>query len=166
MAIHTSLGTPTANSYVSTASANEYFQTRENSDNWDDIGDESTTSTIATATKENLLIQATREIDRTYRFHDTKYNQGIRGQDTYQNLEFPRFSNIDADTNLFIPDEIKYATYEQALWIRERTGKRTTEDGAVIEKQIIGDESFDYLKEWINRQTLPTGKYPWQGSKF
>jgi len=166
MAIHTSIGTSTANSYISVASANEYFNTRENSDAWIDISSEYSTNTEATTAKENLLIQATREIDRTFRFHENKYYQGIKGQDTYQNLEFPRTSNVDADGNLYIPDEVKEATCEQALWIKERTGKRTAEDGTVVEAEIIGREAYNYLKGWINRQVKIYGKYEWQGLRY
>ena len=95
MAIHTSLGTPTADSYVSVASANSYFDALEDNTSWDSI--DSTGTLSKTARRENLLKQATREVDRTYRFFDDKYNQGIKGQDTYQALEFPRSGNIDAD---------------------------------------------------------------------
>ncbi len=166
MAIHTSVGTPTADSYVSVASANEYFQTRTNSDNWTDISSEYSTPTLATAAKENLLKQATREIDNTVRFFDSKYNQGIIGQTSYQALEFPRSSNTNSDGNPYIIEEIQYATYEQALWLRERTGKRTNEDGATITPQTIGDDSYNYMKGWINRQAKPTGNYEWQGLNY
>lgn len=165
MAIQTSIGTPTATSYVSVASANSYFTARESADAWNDISS-GTNATAATTRKENILKMATREIDRTYRFHDSKYNQGIKGQDEYQNLEFPRSSNLDADSNLFIPDEVKYATYEQALWILERSGKRTSEGGEVIEFQTIGDYSYNYMKAWINRQVQGVNKYSWQRSAF
>jgi hypothetical protein len=168
MAIHTSIATPTADSYVSVASANTYFNNRDHSDAWLDITGTAMVggTTAAREKKENLLKQATREIDRTYRFFSSKYYQGIKGESTYQFLEFPRTENVDANANLYIPDEVKYATYEQALWVMERTGKRTNEDGAVIEPQFIGKEAFNYIKEWVNIQIKPTGKYSWQGSNF
>lgn len=165
MSIHTSIGTPTANSYVSVSEANTYFNSRENSDAWLNIAS-STNGTAANTRKENLLKMATREIDNTYRYHDTKYYNGIRGEAQYQALQFPRADNTDSDGNLIIPYEIQDATCEQALWIMERTGKRTSEDGAVIEKSVIGSESYNYLKSWINRQVELSGKWSWQGSDF
>jgi hypothetical protein len=159
MSINISLGTSTADSYVSVGSANTYFNQREDADAWISISS-GTNSTAALARKENILKQATREIDRTFRFHSSKYNQGIRGQSTYQNLEFPRSVNVDSSSNLILPFEIKFATYEQALWILERSGKRTSEDGAVNELQIIGDECKNYINPWINRQI--EGDQPWK----
>jgi hypothetical protein len=168
MAIKTSIGTPTANSYVSVASANEYLEARENNQAW--VVDLTSTAlggtTAQRTTKENILIQATREIDHTHRYHSQKYNQGIIGQDTYQNLEFPRWENVDDDSNIYIPDEVKYATYEQALWIRERSGVKTTVDGLTIQRQLMSIDSYNYLKPWVNRQASKTGKQPWRKSAF
>lgn len=166
MSINTDLGTPTANSYVSVASADAYFDERQNSDGWLNLSTNASTSTIATAAKESLLKQATREIDRSFRFHSGKYNQGIKGQDTYQNLEFPRWENQDADGELFIPDEVKFATYEQALWITQRPGIKTFDVGETIERQIINIDAKNYLKDWINRQVRKVGKHEWEGSKY
>ena len=73
MAIHTSVGTSTADSYVSVASANTYFNAHENADAWLDMGSTGTLS--STTRKENLLKQATRELDRSFRFHEQKYYQ-------------------------------------------------------------------------------------------
>jgi hypothetical protein len=161
MSIKISIGTPTANSYVSVASANEYLDARQNADAWTDIPNEST-PTFATTWKENLLKQATRELDDSLRFHDTKYNQGIRGESTYQSLEFPRWSNQDANNNLFIPDDVKYATYEQALHILERSGNKPAPEGAPIARRIIGMDSLNYMDKWINRQISGQGNYIWK----
>jgi hypothetical protein len=166
MSINISIGTPTANSYVSVASANAYIESRQNNEQWLNISVNASTSTYATTWKENLLKQATREIDRSFRFHNEKYNQGERGQDTYQNLEFPRWTNQDANGDLYIPDEVKFATYEQALWILNRAGLKTTDEGTPIQRHIINIDCRNYLKEWINRQVLSSGKHPWEGSDY
>jgi len=153
MAIHTSIGTSTANSYVSVASANTYFTARENVDSWDNI-DGSTNATAAETRKENLLIMATREIDRNKRYFEGKYNQGIIGDATnYQALEFPRSSNVDANAALYIPEEIKYATYEQALWILERKGNRRSSNDPAQDRQTIGDKTREYLDGWVSRRS-------------
>jgi len=170
MAIRTSIGTPTANSYISVASADEYFNTKDDADLWRDLTNASTGTLSATTRKENLLIQSTRELDDTYRFHDRKYYNGARGSgaESYQSLEFPRSSNIEANSTgaLFIPYEVQDATCEQALWIIERQGKRTTPEGEVQEKQTISDEAYNYIKGWVNRQVKSHGKPAWFKSAF
>jgi len=165
--IKTSIGTPTANSYVSVASADQYFCSRQNSDSWLNLsaGDTASTSTVREK-KETLLIQATREIDNTYRFFVSKEGQGIKGEDTFQNLEFPRSGDVDFDNDLFIEDDVKFATFEQALWIQERTTQRKTEAGTLVERKIIGTESYNYMKGLVNRSVVTTGRYRWHGSNF
>lgn len=72
------LGSSTAESYVSTSFANSYFAHRRGSSSWTNFA--ATLST--TATKENLLIQACREIDMN-NFMGNKYYES-------QPLQFPR----------------------------------------------------------------------------
>jgi len=160
MSIQTSIGTPTATSYVSVASANTYFNNLEESELWTQMG---STSTLGSTTrKENLLKQATREIDNTYRFQSSKYNQGIQGQSTYQALEFPRYSNIDGNNDLFIPDEVKYATYHQAYWILQRGSQRYSADGTLVTPPLVSKEAYNYLAPWVNRGIKSVGRWDWQ----
>ena len=166
MSIHISIGTSTADSYVSTASADAYFLAKENSDSWDNISNASTGTLGSTARKENLLKQATREMDRSMRFHESKYYNYPIGNTSYQALQFPRSSNINDNSALYIPDEIKFATYEQALWVMIRDGKKTTNEGLVIDMPIIGKDAYDYLRLWLKRQVEGSGKWNWQGSDF
>ena len=156
-----SIGTSTANSYVSEASANSYFEVHFNSQSWTNL-DGSTNATAASSLKSSLLIQATREMDRTYRFHEAKYNTGIRGATDYQALQFPRTSDTDNDGDVYILDDIKYATYEQALWIQRRTMPRTSNDESISNRSIIGKDCYNYLDKYVNRQVKPYGKYIWQ----
>lgn len=160
MSIQTSIGTSTATSYVNVASANTYFNNLEDSDLWTQMG--STGTLGSTGRKEFLLKQATREIDRTYRFNSVKYNQGIRGQSNYQSLEFPREVNIDADNNLYIPDEIKEATYNQAYWILQRGSQRYDTDGTLVSPPLINSHAYTLMAGWINRGVRAVGKYSWQ----
>jgi hypothetical protein len=163
MSINTEIGGATANSYVSVASANEYLESRSNNESWINISSNASTSTYATTWKENLLKQATREIDRTYRFYNSKYNLGEKGDDDYQNLEFPRQNTLDTNGDPLIPDEIKFATYEQALWIEERTGLKTTDAGVPIQRQLFSMDAENYMKNWIKRQVDKVGKWAWHG---
>jgi len=159
--IKSSIGTATANCYVSEASANSYFDERYNSQAWDDLGG-STNATAVSNLKAQILIQATRELDRTYRFHDSKYNNGPRGASDYQHLEFPRANDYDASGNVYIEQEVKFATYEQALWILQRTQPRREEGEAIVNRTIIGKDSYNYIRPFVNRQVKPNGRYIWQ----
>jgi hypothetical protein len=166
MAIRTSIATPTANSYISVASANTYFTGRFNSDPWNDISSSTTNTTAVRQEKENLLIQAAREIDNTYRFNGSKYNQGIEGDSDFQNLQFPRANDVDNDSDPFIKENIQFAALEQALWIRERATERKTEEGTLIDRAFIGKQTYLYLKPYITRTVPSSGNWPWQKSNF
>jgi len=166
ISLKSSVGTPTANSYVSIASANTYFDERSDSDAWDDLVQASTGTLTATMKKAQLLIQATREIDNTFRFFGTKDNIGKLGASDYQNLEFPREEETDTDGNPIIPCRIKEATYEQAIWILQRNATQVSEDGETIKQPKFSDQAYDYIKPWITRQVASRGNFPWEGSRF
>jgi len=167
MDIKTSIGTPTANSYVSVASADEFLEFQENADAWNKAISNASTATLGAERKKDVLIQATREIDRNLRFHKQKFNIGIIGEPTFQNLEFPRDSNLDFSNNLFIPDEVKFATYSQALWILQRGGIQTNpETGVEFIRRTVGKKAKEFLNPWINKQVKAVEKYPWAGSRF
>ncbi len=166
LSIKTSIATPTANSYVSVASADDYFESRTNAGQWNDIDTSTSNTTTTREQKEGLLIQSTREIDNIYRYFGEKFNQGIEGQSTFQNLEFPRESHTDDQGDPLIKEDITFATYEQALWVLERRSKRRTEEGATVELDLISRESFMYLKLFIDRSVRRVNQYPFQRSAF
>ena len=161
MSIKVSIGTPTANSYVSVAYANTYFETREYSQSWSNILTSSTGTLGATERKERLLRQATRELDRNIRFNENKYYGGDLNATDYQALEFPRTSCLDANSDLYIPYEVMDATCEQALWILERAMKKTTNEGVVVDRQTMSPEGLHQLRYWANRQVDMVGSYSW-----
>ena len=160
MAIHISVGTPTANSYISVAEADAYFDTVANNESWLDISLNASTGTLANTIKENLLIQATRELDTKHRYSGSKYNQGIYGASNYQNLFFPRTTDYDSNGNLYILDDVKYATAEQANWIKMRGGLRTSEVDLQRNRTLIGNHALGYIKDLITRVVRKTGSYP------
>jgi len=166
MAIYTSIGTSTANSYVSVASANTYYRAYYQSDAWDEITSATTNTTASRTEKEGLLIQATRELDTTYRFFSSKYNQGIQGDTDYQNLSFPRSGDTLSNGSTFIQQDIKEATYQQAIWVKLRRNKRFSSDGALTTLPLIAEEAYNYIKGYVNRQVTSTGQYPWAGSQY
>ena len=159
--LKSSIGTPTANSYVSLASANSYYNEHYNAQSWTNISS-ATNATASNDQKKRILIQATREIDRTFRFFKGKYNTGTQGETDYQALEFPRSNDFLSSGTLFIESAVKYATYEQALWILQRTMPRQQVGETIVDRSIIGKESYNYLNPYVTRQVQPRGKYPWQ----
>ena len=166
ISVITTVGGATANSYVSVASANEYFDRRNESEAWLKLIENSTGTLSATDKRGALLIQATREIDKTFRFFGSKDGSSIRGDAEYQNLEFPRADDVNADGDLIIPDEVKYAAFEQAIWIQQRAAVQTNQDGVVISQPKFSDLAYDYLKPWVTRAAVRVGRYSWQGSDY
>lgn len=150
MALYTSIGTPTANSYATLGEANTYLSQRDNSQAWTDLLSQ-TTSTAANTIKENLLIQAVRENDRRYLYEGTKYNTGLKNADDYQALEFPRSTNTDTNGTIYIPDDIKRAQFEQAIWILERAGNKTNNDNPNVNRKMISTYSEFYLEQYSTR---------------
>jgi hypothetical protein len=100
MAIDSTVGTTTANSYVTVAEADAYFQDRLHSSDW----------TAATG-KEAALITASRLLDWELTFQGSKTNQN-------QSMQFPRSGMIIDEyeiSDVIIPQEIKFAVFELAL---------------------------------------------------
>ena len=140
-----------ANSYVTLAEANIYFETVPDSSTWTNKTDDQ---------KNRALIAATRWID-------TFVYQGDRC-DENQALKFPR-TNYQVDrvelSCSTIPNNIKYAQYELARALANETDAMTGNTGTDgnIEQVKLGDIQVKY-----NTKSQGTGtvnnimdKYPW-----
>ena len=149
--ITATLSSATANSYVTLAEANTYFETVPDSSNW----------TNKTADQQNrALIAATRWID-SFIFYGDRCDQG-------QALKFPRNNYQVDDVELScttIPNNIKYAQYELARALANETDAMTGNTGTDgnIEEVKLGDIQVKY-----NTASQGTGtvnnimdKYPW-----
>ena len=149
--INATLSSASANSYVTLAEANTYFETVPDSTTWDDKTDDQ---------KNRALISATRWID----------NQVFYGDrcDVEQALCWPR-NNYHVDrvelTCSVIPADIKYATYELARALANDTESITgsTGDTGLYEAVKLGDLEVKY-----NTASQATGTvnnvfdvYPW-----
>ena len=101
MFLDATVGTSTANSYVTEAEADEYFINRSNATSWE-----------MSTQKEALLITASRLIDWQLQFKGAKTFES-------QSMKFPRTGIIMSDGETIpsdiIPVEIKYAVFELAL---------------------------------------------------
>jgi len=149
--INATLKSATANSYVTLAEADAYFETVPSSTNWDDKTDDA---------KNRALISATRWID-TLNFYGDRCDQS-------QALSWPR-NNYHVDRVELvcsaIPNDIKYATYELANALANDTDSitGTTGDTGLYESVKLGEMEVKY-----NTSSQATGTvnnvfdvYPW-----
>ena len=149
--ITATLSSASANSYVTLAEANTYFETVPDSTTWDN-------KTVDQ--KNRALIAATRWID-TFVFYGDRCDNG-------QALKFPRNNYKVDDVELActaIPNDIKYAQYELARALANDTGAitgTTGTDGNFSEVKL-GDIEVKY-----NTTSQGTGSinnildvYPW-----
>ena len=149
--INATIKSETANSYVTLAEANSYFETVPDSSTWTNKTDDQ---------KNRALISATREIDNLVFYGDRC--------DEDQALKFPR-TNYQVDrvelSCSTIPLNIKYAQYELARALANDTGAITGvsgKDGNFSEVKL-GDIEVKY-----NTASQGTGSvnnimdvYPW-----
>ncbi len=120
------------NSYVTVEEADSYFYNTLQSEEWNKYD---------TSTKARALITATRQIDRL--------PFAGRKLDINQSLEFPRTTTNIAFTD-GIPNEIIYATCEQALFLLKGGSKRQELQQQGVKSYSLGDlsETFtDNLSE-------------------
>ena len=149
--INATLKSETANSYVTLAEANTYFETVPDSSTWDNKTDDQ---------KNRSLISATRWIDSLNFYGDRC--------DTSQALSWPR-NNYHVDrvelTCSVIPADIKYAAYELARALANDTDSitGTTGDTGLYEAVKLGELEVKY-----NTSSQATGTvnnvfdvYPW-----
>ena len=111
-------------------------------------------------------MQATREIDNTFRFFGSRDGNDLAGSEDYQNLEFPRGDDTDADGNLLIPDRVRYATCEQALWILQRNAVQTVQGENNVKLPKFSEQAYDYIKPLVSRAVIKVGSYKWMGSEY
>ena len=149
--ITATLSSATANSYVTLAEANTYFETVPDSTTWDD-------KTVDQ--KNRALIAATRWID-TFVFYGDRCDNG-------QALKFPRNNYKVDDVELActaIPNDIMYAQYELARALANDTSAITGTTGkdGNFEEVALGDLRVKY-----NTESQGTGSinnildvYPW-----
>lgn len=101
MALNATVGSTTANSYVTLEEANTYFADRVHADKWDAFVD-----------KEALLITSSQMLDWYFKWKGVKVNDA-------QSMKWPRMGAIRRDGSVIddtiIPPEVKVAVYELAL---------------------------------------------------
>ena len=140
-----------ANSYVTLAEANDYFDTSPDSSTWTNKTDDQ---------KKRSLISATRWID-TFVFYGDRCDDG-------QALKFPR-NNYQVDgvelACTKIPNNIKYAQYELARALANDTDAIT---GTTGNQGNIAEAKLGDLEVKFNTATQGTGSvnnimdvYPW-----
>ena len=145
------LKSATANSYVTLAEANTYFETVPDSSTWDNKTDDQ---------KNRALISATRWID-SLNFYGDRCDDG-------QALKWPRNNYHVDDVELActaIPKDIKYAEYELARALANETDAITGNKGTdgTYEEVKIGDMEVKYNTDSQGVGTINNvfDVYPW-----
>lgn len=150
MAIDATVGGASANSYVTIAEADAYFEARANSSLWSPLTD---------AEKEPYLVTAARR-------NDTEAYRGAKTEQA-QALQFPRTNIIDEDGRSVdddvIPDRVKRAQMEAAYAILE--GSLTLKDSGLeqfshakvgpLEVDIRQDRAAGTLPQAVTRELWP-----------
>ena len=149
--ITATLKSATANSYVTLAEANTYFETVPDSTTWDNKTDDQ---------KNRALISATRWID-SLNFYGDRCDDG-------QALKWPRNNYHVDDVELActaIPKDIKYAEYELARALANETDAITGNKGTdgTYEEVKIGDMEVKYNTDSQGVGTINNvfDVYPW-----
>jgi hypothetical protein len=129
------VGASTANSYVTAATADTYFEAHPEYETWDKL---------YTAQKERYLILATKIID-TERIDGDKYTITATSGVADQALRFPRSVDYD-DGSKFIPKAVQDATCEQAVYMSKTGASSTRMDlqAQGVTSVTIGDVSETY----------------------
>lgn len=149
--INATLSSATANSYVTLAEADSYFETVPDATTWDNK---------TTDQKNRSLISATRWID-SLNFYGDRCNAD-------QALKWPR-TNYDVDNITLecdlIPLQIKYATYELARALANDTDAVTGNTGTtgLYDEVALGDLRVKYNKTSQAVGTINNifDVYPW-----
>ena len=149
--INATLSSASANSYVTLAEADAYFETVPSSTQWDNKQDDK---------KNRALIAATRWID-SFVFYGDRCDHG-------QALKFPRNNYQVDDVELActaIPNNIKYAQYELARALANDTDAMT---GNIGTNGNIAEAKLGDLQVKYNLASQGTGSvnnimdvYPW-----
>ena len=152
-----SIGGADANSYISLTDANSYFT------NHYDTGKNTSWSGLSTAAKEQLLRTATLILD-TIRFWDVEEVtplsveffsvEDLEGAistpyNDHQARRFPRNKDIDELSVAYIPQEVKWAECEQAIYM----ARTLDEDLMALQMQGVTSDSVSIAGGPAVRQT-------------
>jgi|Deesub1362A_J573_1020465.scaffolds.fasta_scaffold01257_11 hypothetical protein len=130
MALDATVAGESANSYVTVTEADTYLANHLEGETW---------NSKSTAEKERLLITATRQID-SLRIKDEHLPY-----DDNQALKFPRSYDTDDDGNPEIPQAVKDAVCEQAVFLLTSGTGRSKLQQAGVSDMRLGDMSESYV---------------------
>jgi len=155
MTLYAGIAGNTANSYVTLGEAETYFTTVRIKPAWEDMTNTS---------KEQSLVESAREIDSYLRIKGEKYYNYLVGDPTRQAMAFPRDfedgGSCDYNGDLYIPQEVKTAQCEQAVYINTRGAQWVkTDDGSPFAQisPVVKKILSNYIERFIDKK----GAYPW-----
>lgn len=137
MALDASVGTSTANSYVTVLEADSYFVDRLHSDTWTGF-----------TNKESALITSSQMLDWYFRWKGSKSTVN-------QSMGFPRIGVVLRDgtivDNTIIPSEVKIATFELAL---SSLSEDRTDDNPLFGLEQVKISSLMAKADGLSRKTV------------
>jgi len=153
-------GGATDNCYVTLAQANAHFADTEREATWQDWSDADRITFLIGATKAIEALGGARPNVRSARralFPLSPYDGDI----TVQCLHFPRAGDLDVNSALLIPPDVREAVCEQAFW---RLWRR--DHPPVVDRDELRDEGVGFHmepgigSEQLGRTGRPTGIAP------
>ena len=154
------------NCYVTLAQADAYVANTLRADDWALSGD---------TDREKALIQATAEIEalggakaddlsptralfRGTPYATTEDDGGT--MITSQALHFPRTTDVDGNSTVFIPQALRDAVCEQALWLLERLRNPPLVDRQGLRSEGVKNFALDGHSETLGSVSRPPGIAP------
>lgn len=145
----TTLGSSSANSYVTVAEADDYFATRWTTEAWEDLDD---------SDKERALMAATRQLDReTFLGYPATSTQRLK----WPRLDVRKVDSADAygygATEYLateLPQQLKDAACELAYALISATNTETA--GRKVTRWKSDDQEFEYESDGRASNALPT----------
>lgn len=141
MALNATIGSDSANSYVTLSEATAYFEDRAHASDWESFEDQ-----------EKILITASRMLDWYTNWKGTKSSVS-------QSMDWPRSGAIRTDgtevDDDIIPQEVKIATYELAL--SSLSGDRTVDNELTgIKKVQVSSLSIEANVDSTGKPAIPS----------
>lgn len=154
MALTCTPGGPADNSYVTLAQANSYFADTLRGAQWTDHSE---------TLREQALIQATAEIEalggpRAAQDNATRpLFSGAPYDPDGQALHFPRTVDVDDDGDLYVPESIRVAVIEQAVWLLDQQTNPDILDREELQAQGVRSIGIEGHSETYDPTSKPYG---------
>lgn len=156
-------GGSTDNSYVTVAQANTYYANTLREPLWDDYAEDDRERALIQATQQLEALGGARTVDSPSRslFWGEPYDTS-----TPQALHFPRSDDLTTGGIVAIPQAVKDAVCEQALWLLQQRDAPPLLDHAANQAAGISNLSLDGINVSYKGSSIPRDIAPAAWAKF